>query len=460
MGDLAAWQDTDGQAELLGHVAAQFSNQETLSIFEFTRSKLADSLLHFVSAKAAVPISARLQAFVRHFSACSGAEDTLAGLARKLVGALSACQDFKTSQTCDGIGAGNLRYLSQPFKLRLSRGTPTASSSASSSNTTSAADVRATNSIAAGTIVLVEPLATVGSIRDFVANRSALPIARARTRTYTHSRAPMHARMRAQACVCFLRLIKQPRAGATDADNAAADSSNDESSERPVGNQASAASSSGRSRSWLQLQRLHDMTSPDKMLESRADDPDHDGSDDGNDLMVEEECADVSDRADELILDSKDAPDANELQAADPPRSLISCAVRSQLPKSDFQEEPDTPAPRFDSHRMWRFVEMSSRQRSGACTVCIPLPDFRRGLRQKAPVRKAQHLLRRRTTPANWVPRRPSLCDLSQQLRPSKLPMPQRLPRCTPLAPQRLCSAGRRSTQAQIPCSRVRWSFQ
>ena len=71
MGDLAAWQDTDGQAELLGHVAAQFSNQETLSIFEFTRSKLADSLLLFVSAKAAVPISARLQAFVRHFSACS-----------------------------------------------------------------------------------------------------------------------------------------------------------------------------------------------------------------------------------------------------------------------------------------------------------------------------------------------------------------------------------------------------
>ena len=102
----------------------------------------------------------------------------------------------------------------------------------------------------------------------------------------------------------------------------------------------------------MQLQRLHDMTSPDQMLESRADDPDHDGSDDGNDLMVEEECADVSDRADELILDSKDAPDANALQAADPPRSLISCAVRSQLPKSDFQEEPDTPAPRFDSHRM------------------------------------------------------------------------------------------------------------
>eukprot|EP00741_Cyanophora_paradoxa_P011200 tig00020554_g10820.t1 len=142
-----------------GRPSVAQSDESALSTFEFSTSGVIPALLAFLTRKGdAAQRQLRLAAFSAAFCAHDGARPLLQ-LVRLLEAAASAQERFPIvlydapagSPTSASGAVSSLRALTQPFKLRLER----------------APDERRLRDYSAN-VVLIEPLATIGAIEDFL----------------------------------------------------------------------------------------------------------------------------------------------------------------------------------------------------------------------------------------------------------------------------------------------------
>lgn len=174
--------DISSGLKAMDELIRSIADDSGISVYEFSRSKIADALFEYLVAEdwSSTVRTERCVAFVDAMNKYATKKPFLL-LVRRLLGAFSSeeklpVQINETGSSGSSVNSG-LRQLSQPFKLKLRRGNPEGNSSP---------DLKDYSHH----IVLIEPLATMSSVEDFLWPRVSSGPASSRFRGRSRHSAP------------------------------------------------------------------------------------------------------------------------------------------------------------------------------------------------------------------------------------------------------------------------------